>query len=537
MAQRNASSSRRRSVSWLRWCGEVRPDELRALGVFFSLGFTLLAAYYIVRALREGFILVDFGAGARSMAVGVAAAILIVAVPLYSKIRARVGAQKLVIGIYLFFIVNLIAFYFAWHAGLHIGFVFFVWVGLFGLLVVSQFWALANAAWNEDSGKRLFPLIMIGANLGALVGTEIADLTARYGGIGVLMIVALAGLVMATLMVPVSLRSVPPSRRPSGNGGAQRSTSLLGGFSVVFRDRYLLLIAAMVVLLNWVNSTGEYLFARFVEEHALATLGPSASDAERAEYVTHVYAMFMLWYTTLGLLVQTFLVTRLFRWLGIGRAGLILPVFVCLSYLLLAFVPIFSIVRWIKISENALDYSLMGTIRHALFLPTSEEAKFDGKTAIDTFFWRLGDLVQAGMVYAGVTWFDWSVQAFAIAALVVAGAFVAVSAALSREYRRRVPDDGMNLTNRYVVSPGEPVDVVLPDHWFESPPSNIAAIAAQVDGGTPLPAWLDFDPSARRFRGVAPEDLRGILSLKVETQFDASEPTEAPVHLVAVQRS
>jgi AAA family ATP:ADP antiporter len=75
-----------------------------------------------------------------------------------------------------------------------------------------------------------------------------------------------------------------------------------------------------------------------------------------------------------------------------------------IGYGLLAFVPVFAFVRLFKIVENSLNYSLQNTARHALILPCDEEQKYAGKTTIDTFFWRLGDLAHAGIVFAGVHW-------------------------------------------------------------------------------------------------------------------------------------
>ena len=502
------------SVRWLSFFTEVRRDELRATLLFFLTAFLMLAAYYIIRALREGFILVDFGADARSMAVGVVTLILMVVVPLYSKLRYRFGSNRLVFFIFAFFTANLVLFYLAWSLQWQIGFVFFVWVGLFGLMVVSQFWAMANGSWDEDAGKRLFPFIMIGANLGALAGTEVADIAASHHGMHGLMMIGISLMAVVTLLLPACWRTAPG--RPAAAATCGPRPSMLGGFSVVASDRYLVLMALTIVLLNWINSTGEYLFAHFVELHAATELPAAASHDQRAEYVTHVYANFMLWYTALGLLMQTFVVSRLFRWIGVGRSALILPVLIMFSYLLIAFVPIFTLIRFVKIAENAVDYSLMSTVRQALFLPTSEEAKFDGKTAIDTFFWRIGDLVQAAMVYAGVHWLGWEVRGFAIAALMLSVLFLLSSAALAREYRRRVPDDGLRVDYRMTVAPGGAIDMHLPSVLTGLDAGSLGSIAAYVDGGQPLPGWLGYDSVRHRLQGETPGDFRGVLKLRVD---------------------
>jgi AAA family ATP:ADP antiporter len=199
-------------------------------------------------------------------------------------------------------------------------------------------------------------------------------------------------------------------------------------------------------------------------------------------------------------------------------------------------VPIFSIVRFVKIAENATDYSLMSTVRQALFLPTSDEAKFDGKTAIDTFFWRVGDLIQAAMVYAGIRWLNWETRDFALAVVLLAVGFLAASMALSREYRRRVPDDGIHLEGRVSVTPGGYLDLQLAHEFPDFAATKLEDIAAFVDDGTPLPAWLSFDIHEHRFHGDTPLDFDGILKLRVVGRNESGEQQDVPVSLVGILR-
>src|SRR6202011_6158443 len=96
-------------------------------------------------------------------------------------------------------------------------------------------------------------------------------------------------------------------------------------------------------------------------------------------------------------------VSRIFRYIGVRGALFVLPCIALWNYSILLFLPILPIVRIGKILENSTDYSLMNTVRHALFLPASREAKYKAKSCIDTFFVRAGDVLLAGMVYAGTT--------------------------------------------------------------------------------------------------------------------------------------
>jgi AAA family ATP:ADP antiporter len=171
------------------------------------------------------------------------------------------------------------------------------------------------------------------------------------------------------------------------------------GFALIFRSRYLILIAALTVLLNVVNSTGEFMLGDLVSGQA-HSLYPGDAAAQK-QFIGTFYGNFFAGVNLLGFLIQTFVVSRLFPVIGVRGAMYILPAISLMSYSLLGLVPLLGIVRWAKTLENATDYSLQNTVRQALFLPTSREAKYKAKAAIDTFFMRSGDVLQAGVVRLG----------------------------------------------------------------------------------------------------------------------------------------
>jgi AAA family ATP:ADP antiporter len=500
---------------FLRLFTKVRPGEGRGVALFFLQGFLLLFSYYIIRSLREGFILTEHGAEARSYAVAVGAAVLMLVIPLYSALRRRFDPERLVPAISVFFVANLAVFYVLWLNEIHFGFVFFVWVGLFGLLVVSQFWAFAADTYNTMSGRRLFPVIMIGANLGALAGAEAAKIAVHHHGLHGLMVLG-SVVLLSTIFLGRPARRATPSGSRAVATGDKPVGSLLGGFAVVLRDHYLLLLALLVVLLNWVNTTGEFIFADFVQRHVAATLGAGADQLARAELVTTIYADYMFWFTLIGLTIQMFLVSRVFTWIGVSGAVMVAPLVAVIGYGLVGFVPIFTLIFVVKVVENSVDYSLMGTVRQALFLPTSRAAKYDGKLAIDTFFWRFGDLIQAGSVYLGIQVFGWQTREFALMGAGLACVWLAVAVLVARAYRRIVTEKQTNaapelaaaIPDLYYV-PGRRSHHVLPREAFvDADPGDILTLTALVDGGRHLPAWLSFDPGELRFSAHPPEDCR-----------------------------
>ncbi len=399
--------------------------------------FLLLGSYYVLKTVREALILSEAGAEVKSYASAGQAALMLLLVPLYSWFGSRVGRLTLVAGSTLFFAAHLAVFFLLGQTGVHIGVAFFLWLGVYNMFVVAQFWAFANDLYTEEQGKRLFPIIGVGASLGAWLGSLAAkELFKTFTPhqlmlLTIVILAACAGLTYASHLRQQRRSGVAQAR------AAEEPLSKSGGFQLVFRDRYLLLIATLVLLLNLVNTTGEFLMGDFVADQAVLRFGAGeAAAAQRGAFIGQFYGDFFGWVNLIGFLIQTFLVSRVFKYAGVGAALFVLPVIALGGYGFLIFAPVLGIVRVAKILENSTDYSLNNTVRHALFLNTSREAKYKAKAAIDTFFVRFGDMVQAAVVYAG-TAMAWTTKNFAVlnACFVVVWLLVAVQ--IHREFKRQ----------------------------------------------------------------------------------------------------
>jgi len=501
----------------------VRPGEGRTLLLFFANAFLLLFSYYIVKSLREAFLLSQFSAEVRAYAVAVIALLLMIIVPAYGIVRRRLDGARLLRAVILFFAANMVIFAAVARSGTRIGFAFFVWVSIFGVMVPAQFWAFAADTFNLKSGQRLFPLIMVGANLGALAGAKAAHLAVAKLTPEGLMLVAPAALLFTLAVSGPAAAAAPEGSRALSAEHESRPLNLLGGIGLVLRERYFLLIALLVVLLNWVNSTGEFMLADIVSRYADAQVAASGGALGKRTLVAAFYGDFQFWFTLEGLLIQLFLVSRIYRWVGVPGALLMLPVIAAIGYGLMAFIPIFSMIRIVKIAENSVDYSLMNTTRQALFLPVSRDAKYDGKTAIDTFFWRFGDLIQAGVVYAGLHRGHWSVSQFATLNLALALVWLAIAIAIGREYMRMGRENVTNVAPEaakpiedLLYEPGQPFrHVVASDCFRDDDPGDVLRLHARLADGSPLPRWMRFDMRHRTFSGVVPADVSEELTVVV----------------------
>ncbi len=406
---------------------EVRAGEgITALLMTLNV-FLLLTAYYVIKPVRKGLILaVPNGASYESYLSAAIAVALLFAVPAYARAAGRMPKNKLVVLVTLFFASHLFVFF-----GLsqiasvrqYLGLVFYVWVGIFNMMVVAQFWAFANDLYTQEQGKRLFALLGLGASVGAAVGAWITKpLKNAIGntsfGVYLLLVVSAVMLGCCAMLSQAAHRRERAGREPAREEmpppvskqakPAHRDGTGEGAFALVLRHRYLTLIAVFSLLFTWVNTNGEFMMSALVsqasEDAAIAAgkVGAEAIAKYKEGFSTELFADFFLWVNVLGVGLQTFAVSRIVRFGGLRLAFFILPVIALADATLVAALPLLGVLRYGKIAENATDYSVNNTVRNMLWLPTTTEMKYKAKQAVDTFFVRMGDVASAILVLAVV---------------------------------------------------------------------------------------------------------------------------------------
>jgi AAA family ATP:ADP antiporter len=384
-------------------------------------------------------ILGEAGAVVKSYASAGQAALFLLIVPLYGMLGSRVSRLRLINGVTAFFISNLVLFFIFGRLGASLGVVFYLWVGLFNLMLLAQFWAFANDVYTQQKGERLFGVVGIGASLGAILGAWVAGLLFEPLGAYPMMLLSASLLGVSMILtnwVHHREKFAATARAESKSDSADRPLGAEGGFQLILKSRYLLLIAFLVLISNCVNTTGEFILGQTVEQSAqTATTG--APDAEAAEktYIGHFYANFYFWVNLIGAGLQMFVVSRVMQRWGAGVALFFLPVIALGSYTVLAVLPILSLIRVAKILENTADYSIQNTARHALFLTTSREAKYKAKAAIDSFFWRTGDMISAALVFGG-TQLALGTRAFATMNVVLVLVWLGIALAIVRQVKK-----------------------------------------------------------------------------------------------------
>jgi AAA family ATP:ADP antiporter len=413
--------------------GEGVGATLLALNVFLLLGL-----YYLLKPARAALILTEGGAEVAAYSSAAQAVLLVGFIPLFGWLSSRIPRVKLIATTSLFFATNLVVFYVLGRAGVREGVVFYIWLGIFNNFIVAQFWAFANDLYTEGQGRRLFPFIGVGASLGAWLGASAVPSLLNDAGFTPYTLMFIAAIVLLVALVITIVVNARETARSGPEGAKIEGTPLgrEGGFELILRDRYLMWIAVLTILLNVVNTTGEYLLNKLVENAAAAAYSAPGQIAESRAFIGSFMGSFYGNVNLVGLLLQLFVTSRVMRYMGVRGALFILPIIALVNYSIIAVAPILAVVRIGKIFENSTDYSIQNTIRQALYLPTSREAKYKAKAAIDTFCTRLGDVASAGVIAAGsaisvgVTGFGWLNVGLTGVWLVVAGR-------IAREHRRK----------------------------------------------------------------------------------------------------
>ncbi len=413
-----------RSERILRIFTDVRAGEGATALILFANVFLILCAYYLIKPLREGWIAISTFGALSPMEVKAYSSfgqslILVAVVAAYARFANRLPRASLITRATLFCMSNMLVFwllqpdFLVGHSPV-IGIAFFLWVGMFSVFVVAQFWAFVADVYEQERGDRLMPMIAIGATAGAYFGSKFVERIALSEVEGVrqsLLLVALVPLLASILLTRWADRRGPLG---DGNGAAgPRSAAGDGGggaLALVLGNRYLLAVGAITLLMGWVNTNGENVLTKVVQEtlHGQALAAGLTGELEIREFrgarTTAFYGNFYGWVNVIALLLQALVASRLLRLGGVGLILLVMPAISLLSYGTMALLPILSVMKMMKIAENSTNYSINNTARHVVWLPVSGEMKYKGKPTVDTLFVRVGDGLAALTVFAVQFW-------------------------------------------------------------------------------------------------------------------------------------
>lgn len=435
---------------WLARVVKVRPDEVRALCWSFAYFFCLLAAYYVLRPLRDE---MGIAGGVRNLPWLFTATfiVMLAAVPLFGAVVARLPRRRFIPLVYHFFVLNIVIFWLllTFDGGRQdVARVFFVWISVFNLFAVSVFWSFMADLYASEQGKRLFGFIAAGGSAGALLGPALtAGLAVPLGPVNLLIVAAL--LLEAAVFCARRLEHALPGAA-SGAATAQAQTapaappearglggSWLAGIAMVARSPYLAGIALWVSLLSLAGT-----FLYFQQANIVA----AASDDPAVR--TRIFAMIDLATGILTIIIQCVATGRLMARFGVGPAAGVLPVVFAVGFAALAMTPALAVIIAFQAIQRTANFALSNPAREVLFTVVGREEKYKAKNVIDIVVFRGADAL-SGWLFAALRSAGLELQAIALATVPLAAGWLVLSLALGRAQEGRARQGALNVVSKY----------------------------------------------------------------------------------------
>lgn len=424
--------------------------------------FFVLCAYYILRPIRDE---MGVAGGVENLAwlfTGTLLGMLILH-PVYTALVGSLPRDRFVPYTYRFFILNLLIFFFIFRwadtsQSIWVGRVFFIWVSIFNLFVVSVFWSFMTDLYQPTQSKRLFGMIAVGGTLGATLGSTITSfLVDSLGHINLLLVSAVFLETAARaskaldskteeLAVAASLENVPSAavlsdigynsakpdneERPSDIGSRNKKDIIGGGIfdgiKDVVKSPYLLGIAGLMLFFT-ISST----FLYFQQAEIIRDTFSNDPTGR-----TKLFANMDLIVNILTFITQLFLTGRILKWFGVAAALAFLPVVTLVGFGILSVAPVLAVVVTFQIIRRAGNFAVQRPAREVVYTVLSRTEKYKAKNFNDTFVYRVGDQLGAWS-YTAMGWFGFGLSALAALMIPVAGLWFVLAIWIGREYTKR----------------------------------------------------------------------------------------------------
>lgn len=381
-----------------RFLSGVRANEATALAYSAVYFFCVLAAYYVARPVRDQ---LSAAVGSTQLPVFYAATFVatLTLTPIFAALVARLPRRRAVPLVYGFFIACLFGFIPFFMDGdllspRVLGTVFFVWISVFNLFVVSVFWSVMSDIWTEDQARRLFPLIGVAGTAGAVCGPLITRQLVEILGVAPLLMVSAGLLGFAVFCV---MRLGRWSEREGGRRGGAREGRPIGGgvfdgLRQIFATPFMRNMALLLLLADGIGTVNYAL----VIDYSGAVFD---SAVERTRFAASIDLAANLLTVTLQVLLTRWLLPRngpgtmLLVWAAGATTALVFVAVSANPYaLVMGWMPPVAIAL---IVSRGLAYGIAEPARHSLFAQVSRSERYKGQNAVDTAVWRFGDLTIA----------------------------------------------------------------------------------------------------------------------------------------------
>jgi AAA family ATP:ADP antiporter len=410
---------------------DVRPTERAALLLGFAFHFCVLASYYLVRPLRDALGL-EGGADKLQWLFTATFVVMLLMVPVFGALASRLPATRFVPLIYRVIAVSMLVFGLLianQAAPVMVGRVFFVWISIYNLFIVSIFWSVLVDRFSSEQGRRLFGCIAAGGTFGTFIGPLLAATMATRLG-------PLALTVAAAVLLEVAVRCYRAllSRTQSQSGNPllderRMGGSILGGITLILHSPYLL---GLVLFMLLHTSAATLLYF----EQGRIVAGSYADVGSRTQF----FAIVDLIVSALTLTFQLLLTAPLIRLVGIGGALAALPLATIAAFVAMALAPVPTTVALAQGLRRAVEFAIVRPAREVLWTVVSREEKYKAKNVIETLVYRGGDAA-SGWLSAGLTALGAGFGLVAVVIVPFAGLWGGLCLWLARQQAQRAEPD------------------------------------------------------------------------------------------------
>ena len=364
--------------------------------------FFVLFGYYVLRPIREQ-ISSTYGTQNLSRLFGATFVVMLIAIPTYSWLVGKVRRRRLVPGIYVFFISNLILFWAGMQYGsaaaqIWIDRAFFVWISVYGLFIVSFFWSVIGDMLSTGQGRRVFGYVAAGGTTGGLVGSQVAGRMVGVIGVANLLLITACLLTLALAAYMLLERSASQYQQYADQeiNGKPTGGNPFAGFTAAFKSRYLLAICVFGLLLATCGTTVYFQQSEIVKE-AYEHLTYEPAKAARTQYFANINFSISL----VTLVMQFVIVGLLMKHAGLGITLAVMPTAYIIGICCLAVWPCIEVLAVITVIGRATEYGIANPAREVLFTSVNREDRYKAKSFIDTIVRRGGDTA-VGSIYQGL---------------------------------------------------------------------------------------------------------------------------------------
>ncbi len=418
----------------LRAATRIETHEVQATVLSFLFVFVLMAAYFILRPVRDS-LSSDWTDEQLSWLWTSTFFISVIAVSIYGAVISRLRFRVIVPSVYAFFAATFVAFYVA---GTMLGDndlvnrAYYVWLSVFSLYHLSVFWTFMSGLYNKDQAKRLFAIIAMGASAGAIAGPAIPTFFADdIGSLNLLLIAAVLLLVPIPIIFKLeALRGgALGNEDPQGDlaGDQKLSSNPFSGFTTFVSNPYLLAIGAFILLYVVMNT--------FIYFELRKMLGDFDRDVR-----TQIWGGIDLAVNSIAFVTALFATGRLATRFGMPTTLALIPALMVGGWLVVALSPVLAVMIGLQVARRAGNYAITRPGREMLFTAVDADTRFKAKPVIDIVVYRGGDMLTAWF-YTGLTaTLSLGTAGVAAVSAVVAAAWAGAGIFLGRAYDREARD-------------------------------------------------------------------------------------------------